>query len=229
MFIYVSTHCVEKVKRLDYNRYSQLTRWCSCNASALGARSPGFNPQLRQGFLYLIFCFVVVVFLLSLSKNTLFVTKVCYSFYNFKQFSIPKVLEGLLPTDLASLRVYMGKKLVFFLLRHGSWLLLKMFLLTNLFWMCYNVNTFILLLKTPTYLTHFQVSCIYVCYISLLNIIKFMVTLIYLLVLNLWWWGMKPWFLDIVSILFQIIVLSENLSFRCLVSMNPTAKTYWNK
>ena len=39
--------------------------------------------------LCLIFCFVVVVFLLFLSKNTLFVTEVCYSFYNFKLFSIP--------------------------------------------------------------------------------------------------------------------------------------------
>ena len=63
LFVYVSTHCVETVKWLDYNRYSQLTRWCSGNASALGARSPGFNTRLWQGFLCLIFCFVVVVFL----------------------------------------------------------------------------------------------------------------------------------------------------------------------
>ena len=43
-------------------RYSQLTRWCKGNASALGARCPGFNPGLRQGFLclnfvLLLFCF----------------------------------------------------------------------------------------------------------------------------------------------------------------------------
>jgi len=63
LFVYVSTHCVETVKWLDYNRYSQLTRCCSGNASALGARGPGFNPRLRQGFLCLNFCFVVVVFL----------------------------------------------------------------------------------------------------------------------------------------------------------------------
>jgi len=50
--------------RLLNNRYSQLTRWFSGNASALGARGPGFNSRLRQGFLGLIFCFVVVVFLL---------------------------------------------------------------------------------------------------------------------------------------------------------------------
>ena len=35
LFIYVSTHCVEAFKWLDYNRYSQLTRWCSGNTSAL--------------------------------------------------------------------------------------------------------------------------------------------------------------------------------------------------
>jgi len=64
LFIDVSTHCVEKVKWLEYNPYSQLTRWCSGNASALGARVSGFSPQLQQGFLCLIFCFVVVVFLL---------------------------------------------------------------------------------------------------------------------------------------------------------------------
>ena len=44
LFIYVSTHCVQKVKWLDFNKYSQLTRWCSGNASAVGAKGPGFNP-----------------------------------------------------------------------------------------------------------------------------------------------------------------------------------------
>jgi len=47
----------------------QLTRWCSGNASALGARGPGFNPLLLQGFLCLIFCFVVVVFFLFCPKT----------------------------------------------------------------------------------------------------------------------------------------------------------------
>jgi len=69
LFIYVSTHCVETVKRLDYNRYCQLTRWCSGNASALGARGPGFNPRLRQGFLCFMFYFVVVVILLFCQKT----------------------------------------------------------------------------------------------------------------------------------------------------------------
>jgi len=69
LFIYVSTHCVEAVKQLDYNRYSQLTRWCSGNACALGAGGPWFNPQLRQGSICLIICFVVVVFLLYCPKT----------------------------------------------------------------------------------------------------------------------------------------------------------------
>ena len=83
-------------KVLDYNRYSQLTRWCSGNASALGARGPVFNSKLRQVFLCLIFCFVVVVFLLFFFKNSLFVTKVCNSFYNFILFSKLKILQDLL-------------------------------------------------------------------------------------------------------------------------------------
>jgi len=69
LFIYVSTHCVETVKWLAYNRYSQLTRWRSGNASSLGARGPGFNPRLRQWFLCLIFLFVVNVFLLFCPKT----------------------------------------------------------------------------------------------------------------------------------------------------------------
>ena len=69
LFVYVSTHWVETVKWLGYNGYSQLTRWCSGNASALGARGPGFNPRLRQGFLCLTFCIVVVVFLLFCPKT----------------------------------------------------------------------------------------------------------------------------------------------------------------
>jgi len=69
LFIYVSTHCVETVKWLDYNRYSQLTRCGSGNASALGARARRFNPRLRQGFLCLIILFVVFVFLLFCPKT----------------------------------------------------------------------------------------------------------------------------------------------------------------
>jgi len=66
--IYVSTHCVERVKWLDYDRYSQLTRWCRSNAYALSERGPGFNHWLRQLFLCLLFCFDVV-FLLFVQKH----------------------------------------------------------------------------------------------------------------------------------------------------------------
>ena len=95
LFIYVSTHCVETVKWLDYNRYFQLTRWCSGNASAWGARGPGFNPQIGQGFFmfhFLLCCCCVFTFL---SKNTLFVTKVCNSFYNVNLFGILNILQDL--------------------------------------------------------------------------------------------------------------------------------------
>jgi len=65
---YVSPHCVETVKWLGYNRYFQLTRWCSGKASAMGARCPGFNSRLRNGFLCLNFvwfccCVLLCVFI----------------------------------------------------------------------------------------------------------------------------------------------------------------------
>jgi len=94
LFIYVLTHCVETVKWRYYIRCCQLTRWCSGNPSALGARGPGFNPRIRQAFLCFIFCFVVVVFLLF-CQNTLFVTKVCNSFYNINICSILNILQDL--------------------------------------------------------------------------------------------------------------------------------------
>ena len=59
LFICVSTHCVETVKQLDYNRFSELTRWCRCYASDLGARGPGFNSRLRQGFLWVLLFFLL--------------------------------------------------------------------------------------------------------------------------------------------------------------------------
>jgi len=39
---------------------------------ALGARGSGFNSRLRQGFLCLIFCFVVVSFLLFVRKHIIY-------------------------------------------------------------------------------------------------------------------------------------------------------------
>jgi len=95
LFIYVSAHCVETVKWLDYNRYCHLTWWCSGNASALGARGPGFNPRIRQGFLYVSFFALLLLCFYFFVKNTLFVTKVCNSFYNVNLFSILYILQDL--------------------------------------------------------------------------------------------------------------------------------------
>ena len=58
---------------------------------------PGSIPDSGKGFLSLIFCFVVVVFLIFLSKNTLLITKVCNSFYNIYLFSILNTLQDLRP------------------------------------------------------------------------------------------------------------------------------------
>jgi len=69
LFVYVSTHCVETVKWLDYTRYFQLTRWCSGNASALGASGPGFNPRLWQRFLCLIFVLLLLCFYFFVQKT----------------------------------------------------------------------------------------------------------------------------------------------------------------
>ena len=69
LFIYVSTCYVEKVKKLYYSSYSQLTGWCRCSASALGARGPALNSRLRQWVLCLIFCFVVIVFYFFVQKH----------------------------------------------------------------------------------------------------------------------------------------------------------------
>ena len=41
------SHCVETVKKLDYNCSSQLTRWCTCNASALGGSQVLFPAPVR--------------------------------------------------------------------------------------------------------------------------------------------------------------------------------------
>ena len=53
-------------------------RWCSGNTSALGARVPGFN--FRHGFLCLIVCFVVDMFLHSCPKTC--VTQFCNVFFD---------------------------------------------------------------------------------------------------------------------------------------------------
>jgi len=58
---------------------------------------PGSIPSSGKGFYVWFFCIVVVVFLLFLSKNTLFIAKYCNSFYNVNLFSILNVLQDLWP------------------------------------------------------------------------------------------------------------------------------------
>ena len=100
LFVYVSIYCVETVKWLDYNRYSQLTRWCSGNASALGARGLGFNFRLRQGFLCLIFFVLLLLCFYFFVQNTLFIGIYCNSFYNVNLFSILNVLQASLSSAI---------------------------------------------------------------------------------------------------------------------------------
>ena len=57
--------------------------------------SPGSIPRSGKGFYVSFFCFVVVVYFLFCQKNTLFVTKVCNSFYNVNLFSILNILQDL--------------------------------------------------------------------------------------------------------------------------------------
>ena len=88
LFIYVSNYyCIETVNQLDYNQYSQLTLLCSGNASAFGARYPGFYSWLRQGFLCLNICFVVVVFLDFANKHII-CYKIVHFLYNVNLLSI---------------------------------------------------------------------------------------------------------------------------------------------
>jgi len=120
LFVYVSTHCVETVKWLDYNRYSQLTR---CNlltaitsrvATVKGSNHcgefgpggavvthplwvqevPGSIPGCGKGF-YVCFFVLLLLCFYFLSKNTLFIEIYCNSFYNVNLFSILNVLQDL--------------------------------------------------------------------------------------------------------------------------------------
>ena len=90
---FVSTYCVGTVKKLDYNRYSQLTRWGSGNASVLGAKGHGFNFRLRQGFLCLMFFVLLLLWLLLFVQKAFFVTKFRNSFCYVKLFSILNILQ----------------------------------------------------------------------------------------------------------------------------------------
>ena len=63
---------IKTVRKLDYNRLLQLSRWGSGNASAMGARDLGFDSRLRQGDLFW-FCVLLLLRVYFLSINTLYV------------------------------------------------------------------------------------------------------------------------------------------------------------
>ena len=64
LFIYGSTHCMETVKSL-----LTINTPCWLSSTVVSGLGHGFNSRLRQGILCLIFCFVVVVFLLFVHKH----------------------------------------------------------------------------------------------------------------------------------------------------------------
>ena len=89
MFTYVSTHCVETVKQLDYNWYSQLTRWYSGTVVThliWVQEFPDSIPGTGKGFYVHVLCFCCCDFTFCL--NTLFVTRFCNSFCNVNFVSI---------------------------------------------------------------------------------------------------------------------------------------------
>ena len=97
LFVYVSTHCLEIVKWLDYNRYSQLTQ-----------EVPGSIPGSGKGFYVWIFVLLLLCFYFF-CQNTSFVTKVCNSCYNVNLFSILNMLQDLWP----AIRVYRYRPSIF--------------------------------------------------------------------------------------------------------------------
>ena len=50
-------------KQLNSYRYSQMTRWCKGNASALGATAPGFNSRIRHRNTKFSICFGKLIYL----------------------------------------------------------------------------------------------------------------------------------------------------------------------
>jgi len=77
-FVYLRFDPLRRNSNMAHNRYSQLTRRCSSNASALGARGLGFNPRLRQGFLF--FVLLLLCFYFYCSKTHCLLQKFAISF-----------------------------------------------------------------------------------------------------------------------------------------------------
>ena len=96
LFIYVSTHYVQTVKWLDYNRYCRLTRWCSGNASVWVQEVPGSIPGSGNGcmFHFLLCCCCVFTFL---SKTHYLSQKFAIPFCTVNLFSILNILQDFWP------------------------------------------------------------------------------------------------------------------------------------
>ena len=93
-------------------------RWCRGNASAVGARGPGFNPSLRQGF-YVCYCccvftffvqkhiichkiFAMLIYVVYTSHHARFVTeykniKICYLFKVITELVQKKIVHAFSP------------------------------------------------------------------------------------------------------------------------------------
>jgi len=84
LFVYVLTHYVETV------RLSRLSRWPRGYTPDRGARGPRFSSWRWQAFLCMLFCFVVVLFVLY--KINIHIN-VCNSFCNVNSWRIIRVLK----------------------------------------------------------------------------------------------------------------------------------------
>jgi len=109
LFVYVSIHCVETVKWLDYNRYSHLTRWCSGYCIRFSCkRSRVQSPAPARVFMFDFFicCCCVVVFFV---QNHIIYQNICNSSYNIILFSMLNILQDLWPI----IRVYRYRPSIF--------------------------------------------------------------------------------------------------------------------
>ena len=91
------------LKQLNsFKRYVQLSRWYSGIATDCGARVPGFNFRLWQGF----FIFVLFLFYLlccyMCTTNTSLIMQCCKSFYYDDSLNILNTLQNLWPIIMAS-------------------------------------------------------------------------------------------------------------------------------
>ena len=117
LFIYVSTHCVEIVKQLDYNRYSQLTRWCRGNVMLWVREVPGSIPCSGKGFDFWFGGFCVFTFCKKthdLLQNFAIPCAMLIYLVYLTYCKICDRLQGYKDTDLASLMLCILRSEVLF-------------------------------------------------------------------------------------------------------------------